>query len=294
MKNKINQKESRSICFLKYIGIAVGVVLLSSWSVKASSFEEQQEQTFKEITGVVKTKYGDPIPGVDVKLKGTIIEAETDIEGWYNLKANEGDKIQFVFEGFKTTTVTVGKSNILNVTMMKDDAELSNIIIEDYRNSTEFQVKTVTPNTVRIEGTPSHYAREMMKTRAMNGVTGLNIATESSVKPSVVTSVFECRYPNHNNMNQLLQAQIPLLKISTSIKHLEKNRNPETILKDVEALTRNGNYTYIVDGVRVSEETFRSLNQNDVESVDIYKHTDIYNARFGNKENQSRISLNAR
>ncbi len=256
--------------------------------------KRRQDSIFKEIIGVVKTEEGDPIPGAVVLKVGTNQGTDTDLEGKYSLNANDGDKIQFVYEGFKTTTLTVGKSNILNVTMMKDDAELSNIIIEDYRNSTEFQVKTVTPNTVRIEGTPSHYAREMMKTRAMNGVTGLNIATESSVKPSVVTSVFECRYPNHNNMNQLLQAQIPLLKISTSIKHLEKNRNPETILKDVEALTRNGNYTYIVDGVRVSEETFRSLNQNDVESVDIYKHTDIYNARFGNKENQSRISLNAR
>ncbi|WLD23083.1 hypothetical protein NU10_10235 [Flavobacterium dauae] len=87
--------------------------------------------------------------------------------------------------------------------------------------------------------------------------------------------------------------RIPLLKIFPA-NEPEKNRRPETILKDVENLTRNGNYTYIVDGVRVSEETFRSLNQNDVESVDIYKYTDVYNARFGNKDNQSRISLNAR
>ncbi len=87
----------------------------------------------------------------------------------------------------------------------------------------------------------------------------------------------------------------PSLKISTGTgNHLEKNRQPETILKDAEALTRNGNYTYIVDGVRVSEETFRSLNQNDIESIDIYKHTDVYNARFGNKENQSRIALESR
>jgi len=99
----------------------------------------------------------------------------------------------------------------------------------------------------------------------------------------------------YSHYNRGYTGQIPGLKISTGTgNHLEKNRHPETILKDVENLTRNGNYTYIVDGVRVSEETFRSLNQNDVESVDIYKHTDVYNARFGNKENQSRITLEAR
>lgn len=87
----------------------------------------------------------------------------------------------------------------------------------------------------------------------------------------------------------------PSLKISTGTgNHLEKNRQPETILKDVENLTRNGNYTYIVDGMRVSEETFRSLNQNDVESIDVYKHSDITQALYGNKDNQSRIALESR
>lgn len=292
MKNKINQKESRSICFLKYIGIAVGVVLLSSWSAKASSFvvlqQEQQQQTFKEITGVVKTEYGVPISSVAVLLVGSNQGTKTDEEGKYTIKAKPYDRLKFVSEGFKTTTMTVSQSNILNATMMKDDAELSNIIIEDYRNSTEFQVKTVTPNTVRIEGTPSHYAREMMKTRAMNGVTGLNIATESSVKPSVVTSVFECRYPNRNFI-QLLQGQ--MVSIDFSRRAASDYKKPETILKDVEALTRNGNYTYVVDGVRVSEETYRSLNQNDIESVDIYKHSDITQVL---RESQSKTTFKAR
>lgn len=85
------------------------------------------------------------------------------------------------------------------------------------------------------------------------------------------------------------------LKISTGTgNHLEKNRQPETILKDVENLTRNGNYTYIVDGVRVSEETFHSLNQNDIESIDVYKHSDITQALYGNKDNQSRIALESK
>ena len=86
----------------------------------------------------------------------------------------------------------------------------------------------------------------------------------------------------------------PSLKISTGTgNHLEKNRQPETILKDVENLTRNGNYTYIVDGVRVSEETFHSLNQNDIESIDVYKHS-ITQALYGNKDNQSRIALESK
>src|SRR5690606_29078577 len=87
----------------------------------------------------------------------------------------------------------------------------------------------------------------------------------------------------------------PSLKISTGTgNHLEKNRQPETILKDVENLTRNGKYTYIVDGMCVNEETFHSLNQNDIESIDVYKHSDITQALYGNKDNQSRIALESK
>lgn len=73
--------------------------------------------------------------------------------------------------------------------------------------------------------------------------------------------------------------------------NIEIPQTSVTILKDVEILTRNQEFTYIVDGVRVSEETFRSLNPNDIESIDIYKHTDVTNARFGKNDNQSRIGL---
>lgn len=86
----------------------------------------------------------------------------------------------------------------------------------------------------------------------------------------------------------------PSLILTPRYDYPNNNRKPETILKDVENLTRNGNYTYIVDGMRVSEETFRSLNQNDVESIDVYKHSDITQALYGNKDNQSRIALESR
>ena len=284
MKNKINQKETKNnIWLLKYIGIAVGVVLHFSWSAKAASFvvlqQELQEQTFKEITGIVKTEYGDPIPGVDVKLKGTNIEAETNIEGWYNLKANEGDKIQFVFEGFKTTIVTVGKSNILNVT-----------IIENYRSKLS---STTVTSTIKCGGFPHHRQQDFIQ---QLGQVPLNIATEQPKAESVFSidpNLINRGRPNLQ-LTQLLQGQVILQnirKVEPDYKKPEINQNPETILKDVEALTRNDNYTYVVDGVRVSEETFRSLNQNDIESVDIYKHSDITRAMHGNKESQNRVEF---
>ena len=213
-----------------------------SWAQKTKSTIAAQKL---EITGIVKTEQGDPISGVVVKLAGTNVETVTDAEGRYKFNVKKGDKIQFVYRGFKTTTVIVRKSSILNVKMKEEDADLNDVIISFNCHSS----------------------------------TGCTIDTASVERIEL-------------NKNHIIDIGYPLT-FSVDSRPSEVYRNPETILKDVEALTRNGNYTYIVDGVRVSEETFRSLNQNDVESVDIYKHTDVYNARFGNKENQSRISLNA-
>ena len=259
----------------RYIAVVFGVILLSTWTVKSASLENLsrykfQQDAFKEITGVVKTEDGEPIPGVVILKVGTNQGTNTDFEGKYSLNVNEGDKIQFVYDGFKTTTVTVSKSNIFNVTMIEDVIDLSDIVVDKYK-------------TVSKEQMPPH------GTLAFNNKT---IEGEPRAKTVTTTPRIECSYPPRRSFIHLLQGQ--LISIDFSKRYNPAERNPETILKDVENLTRNGNYTYIVDGVHVSEETFRLLNQNDVESVDIYKRTDVYNARFGNKENQSRISLNAR
>ncbi|MBA5792912.1 carboxypeptidase-like regulatory domain-containing protein [Flavobacterium sp. xlx-214] len=214
-----------------------------SWAQKTTSTIATQKL---EITGIVKTEDGDPIAGAIVRLRGTNIETETNAEGKYTFNVKKGDKIQFVYRGFKTSTAIVRKSNILNVKMKEDDVDLHDVIIS-FNCHSSIGCTIDTASVERIELNESH--------------------------------IVDVGYP---------------LAFSVEPRPSEVYRNPETILKDVESLSRNGNYTYVVDGVQVSEETFRMLNQNDVESVDIYKHTDVYNARFGNKENQSRISLNVR
>src|SRR5690606_29293391 len=76
----------------------------------------------KQVTGVVKTQDGEPIPGATVMLVGTNQGTDTDDEGKYTLNLKKGDKIQVVYEGFKPTTVTVTDSGILNVTLVEDDS----------------------------------------------------------------------------------------------------------------------------------------------------------------------------
>lgn len=276
----------------KFSVLVSAIILFSPWSLKASSLiflNEQgiQEKSFKEISGIVKTEYGDPIPGVAVLKVGTNEGTETDIEGNYSLNAEEGDKLQFVIEGFKTVIITVRQGNVLNITLIEDSVDLSDIVVDKYR--------TVSKEIIGCAG--------IVDPRVIDDyVEEQNVVSTITVTPEN----FRCTFPNRNNLTQILLEQARILdSLTESVKMNEfidqvvgleittENNisKAQTILKEVETLTRNGNYAYIVDGVRVSEEVFRSLNPSAIESVDIYRHTDVTNALYGNKENQSRIVL---
>lgn len=97
-----------------------------------------------------------------------------------------------------------------------------------------------------------------------------------------------------HHAQSILRTRCPSLSSKPNYFSDKTERKPEVILKDAEVFTRNGDYTYVVDGMRVSEETFRSLDQNDIESIDIYKHSDFTRAMHSSQENQSRITLRTR
>ena len=267
-----------SIC--RSIIVVFTVMFFSNWSWAQKTKSTIAAQKL-EITGIVKTEQGDPIPGAVVLKVGTNQGTETDIEGKYNLDANQGDRIRFIYEGFKETTVTVNQSNILNITMIEDGVDLSDIVVDKYT--------TVSKEEIGCGGCLNHNSKTIEQ----------YVNEQKSTSVSTITpEMFKCRFGVKDFISTLKEvgfmAKGQMISLDFSKRYNPSQRNPETILKDVEALTRNGNYTYIVDGVRVSEETFRLLNQNDIESVDIYKHTDVYNAHFENKENHSRITLEAR
>lgn len=63
----------------------------------------------KEITGIVSDETM-PIPSVNVVIKGTTIGTQTDFDGKYSIKVNEGDILVFSFIGMVNKELIVDKS----------------------------------------------------------------------------------------------------------------------------------------------------------------------------------------
>lgn len=198
----------------------------------------------KQVTGVVKTQDGDPIPGATVMLLGTNQGTDTDDDGRYTLILQKGDKVQVTFSGYKTTTVTASDSGVLNITMVEDiDDMLTEIVVDTYRTTTK---------------------------------------KESTTSVSSVTSKTIEGRPNASII-QTLQGQVPGLNIMTGSG--QPGATSQVTLRGLGSINGSTEPLYIIDGIPMSSNRFRSLNPNEIDRVDILKDagaTAIYGNRGAN------------
>jgi TonB-linked SusC/RagA family outer membrane protein len=90
----------------------------------------------KMVTGTVTDETG-ALPGVSVIIKGTNKGTETDFDGKYTIKVNQGDILVFSFVGLKTIERTVGAISVLNIKMEENASLLDEVIVVAYGTTTK-------------------------------------------------------------------------------------------------------------------------------------------------------------
>ena len=80
---------------------------------------------------VVDSKSNQPIPGVNVVVKGSQQGVTTDFDGKFKLsKINEGDAIVFSFVGYKEQTITFSKQTSLTVKLVEAENQLQEVVVQ--------------------------------------------------------------------------------------------------------------------------------------------------------------------
>ena len=73
------------------------------------------------------------MPGVNVTLKGTSNATVTDAQGNYSITVpSSGGTLMFSFIGYVTNEVKIGTSNVINIVLTIDQAELSEVVVAGY------------------------------------------------------------------------------------------------------------------------------------------------------------------
>ncbi len=90
------------------------------------------EQQGITITGTVADN-GDPLPGVNVTVKGTTIGVITDANGRYSINVPNTDAVLvFSFVGYQKQEQTVGSMTRINIELLEDTKEIEEVVVVGY------------------------------------------------------------------------------------------------------------------------------------------------------------------
>lgn len=103
----------------------LGIFLVFLWSLTAMAQESL-------VSGkVTDGSDGSPLPGVTVSIKGTTNGTVTNIDGFYEIKANTGEVLVFSFIGMKSVETTITGTQ-QNATMASETTDLDDVVVVGY------------------------------------------------------------------------------------------------------------------------------------------------------------------
>lgn len=94
----------------------------------------RDDQTDLEVSGRVSdAKTGLPLPGVNIRVKGTLLGTATDAEGFYRINVPDPDAIlEFSFIGYIRQEVSLNGKTVLDVQLNEDTRQLNEVVVMGY------------------------------------------------------------------------------------------------------------------------------------------------------------------
>jgi len=193
-----------------------------------------------------------PLPGVNVNIKGTAISTSTDIEGKFKLlKIKKGDIILFSFVGYKKTTFVYDSQKQININLEEETNQLQEIVVQVGYGTSK-------------------------KKDATGSVT---LLTAKDFNKGAIISV-----------DQLLTGKVAGVRITNDGG--QPDSSPNIRIRGGASLSASNNPLIIIDGVPIGDlnpagvsNPFTLINPNDVESFSVLKDasaTAIYGVRASN------------
>ncbi|WP_417861014.1 SusC/RagA family TonB-linked outer membrane protein [Winogradskyella sediminis] len=156
--------------------------LLTLFMAFVMQFSFAQEKT---VTGTVTTVAdGLPLPGASVIVKGTSRGQQTDFDGKYTIKVNQGDVLVISYVGMTPGEVLIGAGNTYDVAL-EDANTLDEVIVVGYGTTTK-DAFTGTATKIAAENIEAKTVSNI--SQALKGeVAGVNVVTGSGAPGSDAT-----------------------------------------------------------------------------------------------------------
>lgn len=94
--------------------------------------EEANQEGFK-VKGQVLDSFGEPLPGVNIMVKGTMTGIITDVDGNYEIVAPYSKaSLVFSYVGYQPQEIGLNGRHVLNVTLVEDTKALEEVVVVGY------------------------------------------------------------------------------------------------------------------------------------------------------------------
>lgn len=125
--------------------------------------EAQSNKVDFNVSGTVVDEQNQPLPGVNILLKGTSLGTATDAEGKFSISVRDKDDVLiFSFIGYTTTEVLVGDQTQLSISLQADIATLSEVVVVGYgtqkKSDVISSISSVDAKDLVIRSTPNFEA----------------------------------------------------------------------------------------------------------------------------------------
>lgn len=135
----------------------------------------------RNITGrVTASEGGEPIPGVSVLVKDTNTGTITDIDGNYQISVpSSATTLVFSYLGYTPQERVLGNENVVNVSLVSDIEDLSEVVVTAF--GLEREKKSLTYTVQEVSSREMSEARELNVVNSLSGkVAGLSITRSGS------------------------------------------------------------------------------------------------------------------
>lgn len=185
---------------------------------------------YKTITGIVSDAIG-PIAGVNVLVKGTKNATTTNFDGKYSIVANEGDILEFTYTGMKKVSLSVGKSNVVNVLMKEENLTQNEVVV--------------------------------------TGALGIKKRKDAITSSYTVVKAEEITQSANPNVVQSLAGKVSGLQINTTNNGV--NPTTRIVLRGNRSISGNNQALIVVDNVIVDASVLQSMPPEWIESTNVIK-----------------------
>ncbi|WP_337941997.1 SusC/RagA family TonB-linked outer membrane protein [Parabacteroides sp.] len=139
--------------------------------------QETQQQSRRQISGVVVDDNGDPVIGANVLVKGTTTGNITDVDGKFSFEVPDNAVLEVSYIGYLTQEVSTKNKSILKITLHEDTQNLEEVVIVGYGTMKKSDL-TGASGSVKEDALAQRTVTSFGQ--ALSGrVSGVNISTNS-------------------------------------------------------------------------------------------------------------------